>query len=71
MVVENYGEDLWGKDIRTVYNIRRSTIMNMLNLARKVDFSIEKEIFDFEELQDAMIEVRKGKLDKMTAVVRI
>ena len=71
MVVENYGEDLWGRDIRTVYNIRRSTIKNMLNLARKIDFSIEKEVFDFEELQDAMIAVRSGKLDKMTAVVRV
>ena len=70
IVINNY-ENLWGKNIKTVYNVRRNTSLKMIELAKKIDFSIEKRMFDFEELQDAMIMNRKGEVKELTSVLKI
>ena len=70
ITINNYG-NLWGRNIKTVYNVRRSTSLEMLKLARKIDYRIEKRIFDFEELQDAMIMNRQGKVKELTSVLKI
>ena len=70
IVINNY-KNLWGKNIKTVYNVRRSTSLEMLELAKKIDFSIDKKMFDFEELQDAMIMNRQGEVKELTSVLKI
>ena len=64
-------ENLWGRTIKTVYNVKRSTSRAMVELAKRIDMSIEKRVFGFEELQDAMIEFRKGRIEEMTSVLKV
>lgn len=64
-------KNLWGKTIKTVYNVKRSTSMAMVELAKKVDVSIDKRVFGFEELQDAMVKVRKGEVEELTSVLKV
>jgi len=70
ITIKDYS-NIWGRTIKTVHNIRRESAYKMLNLAKKIDLSIEKAIFKFEELQDAMILVRRGEVKEMNSVVKI
>ena len=70
IVINNYAH-LWGRNIKTIYNVRRNSAYKLFELAKKIDLSIEKRIFKFEEIQDAMILVRKGQVEEMNSVAKI
>jgi len=70
ITINNYS-NLWGSTIKTVYNVNRRGAYGILEYAKKVDLSIDKEIVRFEEIQDAMIRVRKGGIDKLVAVAKV
>lgn len=70
ITIMDYGS-IWGKTIKTVYNVKRSTSRAMVELAKKVDMSIEKRIFRFEELQDAMMMSKRGEMEELVGVLRI
>lgn len=70
-ILINKYSNLWGRNIKTVYNVRRSSAYRMLELAKKVDLSIGKRIFRFDELQDGMILARRELVEEMTSAVKI
>jgi propanol-preferring alcohol dehydrogenase len=69
--INNYSRNLWGKDIRTLYNVNKNEAQEFLELAGKTDMKMSREVFSMEDLQDAMIQVKKCKLKKPNAVIRI
>jgi len=69
--IKNYSQNLWGRDIRTLFNIKRSWGEEFLNIADEMQIKVGKEIFPFEKLQDALILVRKGEIKEPNAVIKI
>jgi propanol-preferring alcohol dehydrogenase len=68
--VLDYSANLWGRDIRTLYNINRADSSEFLRLAADVDLSVGVEVFSFEELPEAMVRLKRGQLRAANAVVR-
>lgn len=69
--IRDYSENLWGRDIRTLYNINRSDALEFLGLAARVPLALGVEVFPFEALPEVMIRVRDGKLRQANAVIRV
>jgi len=69
--IHDYSAHLWGRDIRTLYNVNRRDAEEFLRLAREIDLGLGTEVFPFEACQDAMIRVRHGDIREANAAVRI
>jgi D-arabinose 1-dehydrogenase-like Zn-dependent alcohol dehydrogenase len=71
IVIENYSENLWGRDIRTLYNLTRSDAEEFFEIVDRLELRVGTSVFPFEELQDALILARQGKLEQPNAVIEI
>ncbi len=71
IVIENYSENLWGRDIRTLYNLKRSDAEELLEIVNRLDLEVGTSLFPFEELQDALILTRRGELEQPNAVIKV
>jgi propanol-preferring alcohol dehydrogenase len=69
--IENYSENLWGRDIRTLYNLKKSDAKEFFEIVDRLDLEMGTRLFPFEELQDALILARQGKLDQPNAVIKV
>jgi len=69
--IGDYSTNLWGRDIRTLYNVNRGDALEFLELAAQVDLALGVEVFPFEALPDAMSRVRHGKLRQANAVITV
>jgi len=69
--IEDYSTNLWGRDIRTLYNVNRRDAEEILQFAREIDLSLGTEVFPFEACQEGMIRVRRGEISEANAAVRI
>ena len=69
--IQDYSTHLWGRDVRTLYNVNRQDSEEFLELAREVDLSLGTEVFPFAALQDGMGRVRRGEIHGSNAAVRI
>ena len=68
--IRDYSVNLWGRDLRTLYNINRKDSQEFLELAARTDLAMDTEVFPFEQCQDAMSRVKHGMLAQPNAVVR-
>jgi propanol-preferring alcohol dehydrogenase len=71
IVVENYSQNLWGRDIRTLYNLKRADAEEFIEMVDSLELSVGTSVFPFEELQDALILAKQGKLEQSNAVIRV
>ena len=71
IVVERYSENLWGRDIRTLYNLKKSDAEKFFRIVDRLDLKVGASLFPFEELQDALILARQGKLEQPNAVIKV
>jgi len=69
--IDDYTGTLWGRDIRTLYNVNRRDAAELIELAAHVDLALGTEVFAFEDLPEAMIRLRHGRLAAANAVLRI
>ena len=69
--IKNYSQNLWGRDVRTLFNVKKSWGEEFLNIADETQIKVGKEIFPFEKLQDALILVKKGEIKEPNAVIKI
>jgi len=69
--VLDYSANLWGRDIRTLYNVNRRDSSEFLRIAGDVDVSADVETFPFEDLPKAMIRLKRGHLRAANAVLRV
>lgn len=69
--IENYSKNLWGRTIKSLYQVRRDYGKEFLKIANEAQLTIDKRIFEFTELQDAMILLRKGEIKEMNAVLKV
>ncbi len=71
IVIENYSENLWGRTIETLYNVKKSEADEFLEIADRLQIIPERGVFPFEELQDVLIAVRHGKAKVANSVIEI
>jgi len=71
ITIENYSENLWGRDIRTLYNLNKSDAEEFFAIVDRLELNVGTSLFPFEEVQDALILVRQGKLEQPNAVIKI
>jgi len=71
ITIENYSQNLWGRDIRTLYNLKRSDAEEFIEIVDRLDLSMATSVFSFEEVQDALILARQGKLEQPNAVINV
>ncbi len=69
--IESYSENLWGRDIRTLYNLNRSDAEAFLEIVDRLDLEMGTSLFPFEELPDALIRAKQGKLKQPNAVIKV
>jgi len=69
--IEDYSENLWGRDIRTLYNLSLSDAEAFFELVDGLELEMGTSLFPFKDLQDALILVRQGRLEQPNAVIKI
>ena len=69
--IEDYSESLWGRDIKTLYNLKRSDAEEFFEIVDRLDVEMGTSLFPFQDLQDALILARQGKLEQPNAVIKI
>ncbi len=67
--IKNYSKNLWGRDIRTLYNVNKSDGEEFLEIAGRTDIKMGRQVFSFEQLQDAMILIKNGQLKEPNALI--
>ena len=63
--------DLWGRDIRTLYNLTRADAEEFSEIIDRLELKVGVSLFPFEELQEALILAKQGKLEQPNAVIKI
>jgi len=69
ITIQNYTANLWGRKIKTVYQVRRDYGREFLKVAEKLNLTIEKEFVKFEKVPRAMLRLKKGKIEGMVQVI--
>jgi hypothetical protein len=69
--IENYSENLWGRDIRTLYNLTTSDAEEFLEMVDRLDLEMGTSLFRFKDLQETLILARQGNLAQPNAVIHI
>lgn len=71
ITIEDYSGNLWGRDIRTLYNLKSSDAEEFFALVDRLDLQVGTSVFPFEELPEALILAKQGKLPQPNAVIEI
>lgn len=71
IVIENYSENLWGRDVRTLYNLKKADAEEFFGIADTLELTTGTSLFSFEALQDALILAKQGKLEQPNAVITV
>ena len=69
ITIQNYTANLWGRKIKTVYQVRRDYGREFIEIADRLHLTIEKEMVSFKEVPEAMIRLKKGKIKGMVQVI--
>jgi len=69
ITIQNYTANLWGRKIKTIYQVRRDFGNEFLKIAERLKLSIEKEIVGFEDVPDAMLRLKRGNIRGMVQVI--
>ncbi|AGB04570.1 Zn-dependent alcohol dehydrogenase [Aciduliprofundum sp. MAR08-339] len=70
ITIQNYTANLWGRKIKTIYQVRRDYGREFIEIANRLGLTIEKEMVKFEEVPEAMIRLKKGEINGMVQVIR-
>jgi len=71
IVIEDYSTNLWGRDIRTLYNVNHAEAQEFLDLASSLDLQLGIERVSFADLQEAMVRLEQGRVTEPNIVVSV
>jgi len=71
IAIEHYSENLWGRTIKTLYQLRRSDAEEFIEMANHLDLHLGVSLFQFEELDEALILAKGNGLEKPNAVIAV
>ncbi len=70
-MIDRYSDSLRGRDIRTLYNLKKSDSDEFFAVLSKLGLRLGVRLFPFEDLQDALIIAKPGRLKESNAAIRI
>ena len=71
ITIKNYSESLWGRDIRTLYNLKKSDAEEFFAIVDQLNLRVGVSLFPFEELQETLILAKRGELKQPNAVLKV
>ncbi len=71
IVINDYSKNLWGKDIKTLYNVNRKDATAFLEIADRLNLKPSIKVYPLEDLCDVLIAAKKGELETQNAVIRV
>ena len=71
IAIANYSDNLWGRSIKTLYNLKRSDAEEFFQIVDRLDLRNGTSLFPFEKLPEVLILAKQGKLDQPNAVLEI
>jgi propanol-preferring alcohol dehydrogenase len=71
IVIQDYSAHLWGRSIKTLYNVNMVDAREFIRLAENLDLRVGTKVFPFESLPDALIQTKQGLLEKPNAVIQM
>jgi propanol-preferring alcohol dehydrogenase len=71
ITIEDYSGNLWGRDIRTLYNLKRSEAEEFFALVDQLDLRVGMSVFPLKKVPEALILAKQGKLPQPNAVIEI
>ena len=69
--IGNYSQNLWGRTIKTLYQVKPSDAQEFIDINRGLEMKAGTTQFPFEELPQALIRVKHGEIDQPNAVILI
>jgi propanol-preferring alcohol dehydrogenase len=71
ITIEHYSQNLWGRTIKTLFQLRRSDAEEFIERVNDLDLNLGIDPFPFEELDEAIILAKQGKLEQPNAVIEV
>lgn len=71
ITVAHYSETMWGRDIKTLYHLKRSDAEEFFGLVNHLDLRLSVQVFPFEALPEALILAKTGRLTQPNAVIEV
>jgi len=71
ITIHNYSENLWGRTIKTLYQLRRSDAVEFIERVNDLDLHPGVSLFRFEELDEAIILAKQGRLEQPNATLEV
>ena len=68
--VRDYRSNFWGRDFRSLYNVRREDVQCIIRKARSEDLTMPVRVVEPEQAQEVLQQVAAGKFPDLAAVIR-
>jgi propanol-preferring alcohol dehydrogenase len=67
--IGDYSQNLWGRTIKTLYQVKPSDAEEFIDIGRGLEMKVGTTQFPFEELPQAIIRVKHGEISQPNAVI--
>jgi len=71
ITIADYSANLWGRDIKTLYQLRSSDAEEFLSLVNRMQLNLGVSVYGFQELDEALIHTKQGMLKEPNAVIAV
>ncbi len=71
ITVTHYSETMWGRDMRTLYHLKRSDAEEFFGLVNSLDLRLGVQVFPFEAAPEALLLAKTGRLTQPNAVIEV
>lgn len=71
VTIKNYSATLWGRTIRTLYQLKRSEAQGFMEMVNDLDFDPGVILFPFEEMNEALILTKQNNLEQPNVVIAV
>jgi len=68
--IRDYRSNFWGRDFRTLYNVRPTDAQGVIRQARSIDLAMPVRVIQPEQVQEALQRVLAGDQPELATVVR-
>jgi len=71
IMIDHYSDNLWGRSINTLYNLNQKDAEEFFGMVENLDLNIGVKRFPFEALQEALVQVKQGKIEEPNVVIDV
>ena len=71
IAIEQYSASLWGRTIKTLFQLRQTEAKEFIALVNELDLQPGVTLFPFDEVDEALILTKQNKLEQANAVITV